>query len=1008
MKKKLIGLMLCLLMVAGLVPMIPEEVQAANGDSCAESGCSGTYENGFCSEDATHYQAAEKVTYTSEVPGEIRENYEGYYAITNAGQLAWFANKVNTENAIYGSENAVLTADIDYNPGYTFHSDRTVTKDGNTVQDGWREWTPIGTDSNKYAGTFAGNGKTVSGLYKAQRYNGLIGYLDGTGTVKDVGVINSYIAGAIEHGGIVGHNCGTVMNCYNTSVIPGGDWAGGIVGYNIGTVTNCYNLGTISSGNGPGARGGVVGSNANTGEVTNCYNIGNVEGSTSIGGVIGANKGTVTNCYYLSNCAKNTNDVVQFGIGNSSPDSFTADIEGVTTGLELASFHSGEVTYKLNGSKCCETGNEIITWYQNIGTEDYPQLSGKRVHYDESANTQYFNVENHTHVWTYSVENESKIRILCGADHCNDRDNGIVFISKASDMTYNGEPKGVVITWQDAEENLFPEIKYTDKNGITTTEEPVQAGAYTASATLGEATISIEFNIKKAPLTIINATAAIAEKDYNGKDTVALTDVALAGIKNADAVAIDVSKLTGKLAGANAGTYDSVTLEGLTADGVLKGADAANYTLEVPTGSVNLSTEVKVKPATPPVSDYTISKSYIYTVDSLEAIDLTEFLPEDCGAIAVSQPTVTGDITFTADGIVRKENTLTYTVCKGDIGDIGTISFKLNSENYQPVHVTIDLTLRDKYKVIALDDVTLKSHALVVGESLSKLEFNQVKFSADGKVIEGTLAWKDASIVPKLGTTSATWVFTPKNTDVYQTLTGTVAIAVTKAPHIQGEEGKQGWDVVRDRIAGSREGETVKVDMNGATVVPGDVFTNIKGKDITIVLDMGYGIAWTVNGKDVTAGNIADIDMAVTVGTDEYPLKLIPLAILNTVTGEKSHVEINLAHNGDFGFKAVLTINLEAKNAGLYANLYYYDAQKKAMEFICADQIAADGSAELTFTHASDYTVVIDKVAADADTPKNTSTPTSPNTGDANVIVLVMMLVIGVCGVVVNRRKVAK
>ena len=31
------------------------------------------------------------------------------------------------------------------------------------------------------------------------------------------------------------------------------------------------------------------------------------------------------------------------------------------------------------------------------------------------------------------------------------------------------------------------------------------------------------------------------------------------------------------------------------------------------------------------------------------------------------------------------------------------------------------------------------------------------------------------------------------------------------------------------------------------------------------------------------------------------------------------------------------------------------------MEFICADEIAADGTAELTFTHASDYAIVIDK-----------------------------------------------
>lgn len=46
---------------------------------------------------------------------------------------------------------------------------------------------------------------------------------------------------------------------------------------------------------------------------------------------------------------------------------------------------------------------------------------------------------------------------------------------------------------------------------------------------------------------------------------------------------------------------------------------------------------------------------------------------------------------------------------------------------------------------------------------------------------------------------------------------------------------------------------------------------------------------------------------------------------------------------------------MDAKNAGLYANLFYYNAAAGKLEFICADKIAADGTANLTFTHASAF-----------------------------------------------------
>ena len=179
-------------------------------------------------------------------------------------------------------------------------------------------------------------------------------------------------------------------------------------------------------------------------------------------------------------------------------------------------------------------------------------------------------------------------------------------------------------------------------------------------------------------------------------------------------------------------------------------------------------------------------------------------------------------------------------------------------------------------------------------------------------------------------------------------------------PFIKGENGKEGWDVIRAEVNQVNDGDTVTVDMNGAAVVPSDVLSEIKGKDITIVFDMGNGITWSVNGQSITGDAIGDIDFSVTTNTNS-----IPVDIINNITGERYSKQISLSYDGEFGFTAVLSINMEAENAGLFANLFYYNENTGEMEFICYDEIAADGTAELTFTHASDYAIVIDKEPMD-------------------------------------------
>lgn len=194
------------------------------------------------------------------------------------------------------------------------------------------------------------------------------------------------------------------------------------------------------------------------------------------------------------------------------------------------------------------------------------------------------------------------------------------------------------------------------------------------------------------------------------------------------------------------------------------------------------------------------------------------------------------------------------------------------------------------------------------------------------------------------------------------------------APFLRGENGKEGWAVITETVTEAEDGDTVIVDMNGSSVVPGDVFDRIRGKDITVEFDLGNGILWKVNGQSVEKGNVGDIDFTVRAGEDANDT--IPLEIINNLTGERTYMNLSLAYEGEFGFEAVLSLNVGTANAGLYANLFYYNEATKELEFLCAGEIGQDGGAELTFTHASEYTIVIDEQPMETDQSQEVTSET--------------------------------
>ena len=212
-------------------------------------------------------------------------------------------------------------------------------------------------------------------------------------------------------------------------------------------------------------------------------------------------------------------------------------------------------------------------------------------------------------------------------------------------------------------------------------------------------------------------------------------------------------------------------------------------------------------------------------------------------------------------------------------------------------------------------------------------------------------------------------------------------------------------------ITSTESGGSVSVDMDGATVISKEILEAAKGKDVDIQLNMG-GYTWTINGKDIKASNLKDINLQVILDT-----KNIPSKTLQALAGDNPIRQLSLVHEGDFGFKASLTVNVGSQHSGQFGNLYYHDSDGK-MVFINAGKIQPDGNVSLEFSHASDYVIVMsDKEMSQSDVPAEIS-PTqkkeqvvspkkSAKTGDETNIVYWMilgMIALGVCGIL-GRKK---
>ena len=158
--------------------------------------------------------------------------------------------------------------------------------DASATQSWDNGFSAIGSSSANFTGIFAGNNHVISGLQVTGGNDaGLFGVIGTSGSVSDLGLCGSSIAGA-NAGGVAGTNNGTIENVYSIGgSVSGSSIAGGLAGSNSGTVKNAYSTDGVTGS----TNGSAIGTNS--GAVINVYGIGSdvVIGNT--------NSGTVSNTF---------------------------------------------------------------------------------------------------------------------------------------------------------------------------------------------------------------------------------------------------------------------------------------------------------------------------------------------------------------------------------------------------------------------------------------------------------------------------------------------------------------------------------------------------------------------------------------------------------------------------------------------------------------------------------------------------------------------------------------
>ena len=184
-------------------------------------------------------------------------------------------------------------------------------------------------------------------------------------------------------------------------------------------------------------------------------------------------------------------------------------------------------------------------------------------------------------------------------------------------------------------------------------------------------------------------------------------------------------------------------------------------------------------------------------------------------------------------------------------------------------------------------------------------------------------------------------------------------IVPSTAASIRGDFTATGWKEITALLSGTdiikSESRTISIEMGADTTLPAEAVRALMNKDIALELKFA-DYSWFLRGQAITQETPKDINLEVTRNSGK-----IPEATIKALTGERNFIPIHIAHQGEFGFQAMLTLGMEEKHSGLLACLYYYNEEKRAFLLQSIEQISTENRVGFQFTHASDYIIILEK-----------------------------------------------
>ena len=467
------------------------------------------------------------------------------FVITSVSDLQTFADAVN-EGDYDGKTDAVVTLDADLDLAGI-------------------AWTPMGDTSHDFAGTFDGQGHTISNLTIGTADAPITGELAGLfgvveGTVKNLFLDEVSVNANVGYyvGDLVAYAVGPIENCHITkldmdAVAPG---VGGLIGYATSgnSIYGCSVSGEIAVKSGCQGVGGFIGSMGKNAQITysgatvsvtapkerstnaggfigrgngeraaraivkNCYSKGAVTGGAYAGGFTGSMAGMdIQNCYATGNVTDAFVEMTSFAGTNS----VAFDLDGVarncyatgTATAGTAAFLNETATARSEVVNCyyVDTNTAVATGYEKATAKSLDEMKAEEF-------AAMLNNGDTTNGWIYKDGQTP----LCGAEPAD---------YSAVDAALKKMPADLTVLYTDETVAALNTAKANVVKGkVIAKQSEVDAWA----TAIEDAVAALKY--KSADYTKVDAALAKVPSDVNG-----YTDASVAAL-NAAIAAVDRTK----------------------------------------------------------------------------------------------------------------------------------------------------------------------------------------------------------------------------------------------------------------------------------------------------------------------------------------------------------------------------------------------------------------------------------------------------------------------------------